>query len=424
MLRARTQSKPMDIWPGFVDALSAILMVLIFLVMVFVIAQLFLRETLSGRDKALDALHTQVFTLTEELGLQTSRADSLHEKITIIQAELDKKAKANVDLQDTLTRLHAEVATLTETQTRLQDTNTTLQSELGARTQALQDTQIQAQNLAQELQAARTQITVDSDTISLQLEQLQQLRADITDLQQLRTSLQDELDEAQSLRNDFEQQSAEDRRRFIQATANAARLDTQLQALQEELATLSAQLDAAEVRDIEQKTQISLLGQQLNRALASKVQELAKYRSEFFGRLRSILGNRDDIKVVGDRFVFQSEVLFASGTATLGTGGTEELQELARALLELAQEIPEEINWVLQIEGHTDHQPISTAQFPSNWELSTARAISVVRALIALGVPPQRLSATGYGEFQPRDPARDEIARRRNRRIEIKLTQR
>ena len=182
-------------------------------------------------------------------------------------------------------------------------------------------------------------------------------------------------------------------------------------------------LEAAEAQNEEQEVQIADLGRRLNIALATKVQELARYRSEFFGRLREVLGTRQDIRVVGDRFVFQSELLFGTGEAELGTEGKVQLQQLADALLEIAAEIPDDIDWILRVDGHTDRRPIFTAVFPSNWDLSTARAVSVVNFLIDQGIPPQRLAATGFGEFQPLDDGNDEIAYRRNRRIEFKFTQ-
>jgi chemotaxis protein MotB len=194
--------------------------------------------------------------------------------------------------------------------------------------------------------------------------------------------------------------------------------------LREQLARLNDILDAADAQNKQQQVQIADLGRRLNIALASKVQELARYRSEFFGRLRQVLGEHPDIQIVGDRFVFQSEVLFETGSAELGEEGRVQMARLARTLLDISKEIPAELDWVLRVDGHTDNRPISTAQFPSNWELSTARAISVVKFLIEQGLPPSRVAATGFGEFQPIDPDDDEIAYRRNRRIELKLTQR
>ena len=206
------------------------------------------------------------------------------------------------------------------------------------------------------------------------------------------------------------------------AEARVADMAAQLERLNQELARLSGLLDESRKRSEEQQATIADLGRQLNQALAAKVEELARYRSEFFGRLREVLGGRDDIQIVGDRFVFQSEVLFDSGSADVTGPGRAQLARLADALNQIAGEIPEDINWVLQVDGHTDIRPISTPAFASNWELSAARAISVVKFLISQGVPPWRLSAAGYGEFHPIDTAETQEAYRRNRRIELKLT--
>jgi chemotaxis protein MotB len=203
-----------------------------------------------------------------------------------------------------------------------------------------------------------------------------------------------------------------------------ALLNHQLAALRQQLAGIEAALAASEKKTAEQEVQIAGLGQRLNAALAGRVQELSRYRSEFFGRLREILGNDPGIRIVGDRFVFQSEVLFARGAADLGEDGRLQIVKVAGTLKELAQRIPPDIDWVLQVDGHTDRTPIFTASFPSNWELSIARAMSVVRLLVEAGIPARRLSAAGFAEFQPLDDRDDEIAFRRNRRIELKLTQR
>ena len=210
----------------------------------------------------------------------------------------------------------------------------------------------------------------------------------------------------------------------VQARARATFMSQQLEILRNELNILSRTLDASDALSKEQKAQISDLGKRMNRALASKVQELQRYRSEFFARLRNILGSRPGVRVVGDRFVFQSEVLFQSGSAELETEGQIQLQQLAETLLEISNEIPKEINWILRIDGHTDNVPIKTEKFPSNWELSTARAISVVKFIIKQGIPENRLVAAGFGEFQPLDNNQTISARSKNRRIELKLDQR
>src|SRR5207237_10175876 len=209
------------------------------------------------------------------------------------------------------------------------------------------------------------------------------------------------------------------------ALAQIEVLTQQISALRRQLAALEEALDASETRDKESQSKIADLGQRLNVALAQRVQELSRYRSEFFGRLRAILGNRPDIRIVGDRFVFQSEVFFDTGQALLLPEGRAELDKLATALIDLDKQIPPEIAWVLRVDGHTDVRPIiNSPVFKSNWELSSARAISVVQYLISLGVPAQRLVAAGFAEFQPLDTAQTEDAYKRNRRIELKLTER
>jgi chemotaxis protein MotB len=201
-------------------------------------------------------------------------------------------------------------------------------------------------------------------------------------------------------------------------------LNQQIAALRRQLAAVEEALDVSEKKEKESQSRIADLGARLNVALAQRVQELSRYRSDFFGRLRAILGNRPDVRVVGDRFVFQSEVFYDAGQAILKAEGRAELDKIAAALLDLDKQIPADIAWVMRVDGHTDVRPIATAQFPSNWELSSARAIAVVQYLIGKGVSPQRLVAAGFGEFQPLDSERTEDAFRRNRRIELKLTER
>ena len=215
-----------------------------------------------------------------------------------------------------------------------------------------------------------------------------------------------------------------EKRLTTRALAQVEILNQQIAALRRQLAAIESALEASEVKDKDAQARIADLGQRLNLALAQRVQELSRFRSEFFGRLRAILGNRPDIRVVGDRFVFQSEVFFDAGQAVVQPGGRAELDKLASALTELEKQIPTDVAWVLRVDGHTDVRPIASAQFPSNWELSSARAISVVQYLIGRGISPQRLVAAGFGEFQPLEPGQTEDAYRRNRRIELKLTER
>jgi chemotaxis protein MotB len=206
------------------------------------------------------------------------------------------------------------------------------------------------------------------------------------------------------------------------ANAQVTLLNQQLSALREQIAGLSSALEVSESRIGEQKIEIADLGKRLNVALAHKVEELSRYRSEFFGRLREVLGDREDIRIQGDRFVFPSELFFESASAQLGPQGQRQLTRLAETLKSVAGTIPSDLDWILRIDGHTDRRPISTAQFPSNWELSTARALSIVNYLVAKGISPRRLVAAGFGEFHPLDENETPQAYRRNRRIEIKLT--
>lgn len=202
-------------------------------------------------------------------------------------------------------------------------------------------------------------------------------------------------------------------------------LNQQISALRRQIAALEEALDASESRDRESQTKIADLGKRLNVALAQRVQELNRYRSDFFGRLREILGGRSDIRIVGDRFVFPSEVLFASGGAELNEQGKVEMLKVGQALIQIGSEIPDDINWVLRVDGHTDNIPLSgTGAIKDNWELSSSRATSVVRFFIEQGIPANRLVAAGFGEFQPLEDFDTDEARAKNRRIELKLTER
>ena len=258
--------------------------------------------------------------------------------------------------------------------------------------------------------------------------ELAQLHQDIDAMKVLRDELAKDLATARTKFGEQTEKASialtEERKISEVAKAQVALLNRQMAAFRKQIARLNAALNASEAQSKAQNVQIVNLGKRLNAALASKLQELARYRSEFFGRLRKVLGNRRDIRVVGDRFVFQSEVLFGSGSSQMGEGGKLQLGQLAKTLIEISKRIPKDVEWVLRVDGHTDRIPIKTKAFPSNWELSTARAVSVVKYLISAGIPAINLAAAGFGEFQPLDARNDEIAFRRNRRIELKLDQR
>ena len=339
LARARRESG-FNYWPGFVDALSTLVLSIVFLLSVFLVVQFFLSQEVSGKDKALMQLNAKIAELNDLLSLE-------------------KLGKIN--LEDTLTQVRAGLASAESERDRVK-------------------------GLYEGLAGAGNDAAGRAGELNKALESEKQVTS--------------------------------------RALAQIEVLNQQISALRRQLAALEEALDASEKRDRESQTRIADLGQRLNVALAQRVQELSRYRSEFFGRLRAILGNRPDVRIVGDRFVFQSEVFFDTGQAQLLPEGRAELDKVAAALIDLDKQIPGEIAWVLRVDGHTDVRPINSPLFKSNWELSSARAISVVQYLITLGVPAQRLVAAGFAEFQPLDIGVTEEAYKRNRRIELKLTER
>ena len=386
---ARRRQRATNIWPGFVDALATMLMVIMFLLMVFVLAQFFLGQALSGRDQALSRLQNQVNELAELLSLERRSSKDLRKNFAQLSEELQISVALRDDLKTTIGQLRQR-----------------------------------AEATERDLTTAQATLKADKSKIAAQLEELADLSRDIAALRALREELQSKIAEMAGKLEESGKVLLAEKELSKSARAQVALLNQQTAALRETLAKISAALEASEKRAAEQKVQIASLGKRLNAALVSKVHELSRYRSEFFGRLRDLLGGQKGVRIVGDRFVFQSEVLFAKGAADIGDAGKNQLLQLARTLKQISREIPADIDWILRIAGHTDKDPIKTARFPSNWELSSARAISVVQFLINQGLSPNRLAATGFGEFRPLDDRSDEIAKRRNRRIELKLTQR
>jgi chemotaxis protein MotB len=323
-------------WPGYVDVLSTLLLVMTFLMSIFMIAQFYVGQESSGKDTMLQRLRQQISDLSEQLGLEKTRGKSLNDELSALQATL-------ATLKSDNERLTGQAGLIGEKDARI---------------------------------AVLTREVADKTALS------------------------------------------------SEAQGKIDLLNQQLAALRQQMAALQEVINAHEVKDKESQARIADLGSRLNLLLAKQVQELQRYRSDFFGRLRELLRDRKDIRVVGDRFVFESEVLFPSGQATLTIEGLLSIDQLATAIVELERVIPKEVDWVLQVDGHTDVRPIASAQFPSNWELSSARATTVVKQLIKSGVSPKRLVAAGYGEYQPLDEGTSEEALRRNRRIELKLTNR
>ncbi len=420
LAQARRARSPLNIWPGFVDALATLLMVIIFLLMIFVVAQFYLNDALTGRDKALLKLNKQVSELAELLSLERRASRNLRNNVAQISAELQSSLVERDNLSSELNSLLGVRDSLVSTQAdlaKIQKEGKRLANERSALTGELEETY-------KRLESANKTIKFDKETIEVQLAKLATLEQDIIALQALRDELSKRISVAYRELKSKSKSLSEEQKLSQAAKAQVALLNRQLGALRIQVATLNEALEASKIKDKEAHIKIANLGARLNAALASKVQELASYRSEFFGRLRKALGNRQDIQIVGDRFIFQSEVLFASGSEILAQAGKLQITKLGKTLKEITATIPSDIDWILRVDGHTDRVPIKTKRFPSNWELSSARAISVVKFLMTQGIPANRFAAAGFGEFQPLDARDDEFAYRRNRRIELKLDQR
>ena len=378
MARSRSRTRrSADIWPGFVDAISTLLLVLIFLLTIFISSEFLLSKLLTNKDDALEDLNIQIYQLSELLSLEkrenkdlTSTISKLNDKLNdssvtsdLLSMEFSNLKNKNIELNSLLNSLKASTSLIKKENKNLDIKNSNIESELKKLLSTLKATKVNLIKAEEEVklsEAAKNQVSL---------------------------------------------------------------LNMQVAELREQLNIIQNLLDI-NLEDIKKKDiQIVELGRKLNTALAVKVGELTQYKSEFFGRLRSILGNRDDIQIVGDRFIFQSEVLFASGSAEVAIEGVLELKKLSKILLDITKDIPTDIPWVLQIQGHTDQNPINTPLYPSNWELSAARAISVGRVLISSGVSSDKISVAGFAEFQPLELGNSPSSFRKNRRIEIKLTQ-
>lgn len=336
----RLKRRDFDVWPGYVDALSSMLMMVALVLMVMVAAQFYLGSAINSKELALSELAVKLRALSDSLALEQNNAKALKSK--------------NDELEGRYQKDQADMAALRLTIGQHDSVVAALRGEKDA--------------LGAELTKTKTQ----ADSLTVQL----------------------------------------------------AALAQQVDELNKKLGILTADLSSAKSTLLDRDKKISDLDEKLKKAMVAKAAELADYRSEFFGKLKKALGNRPEIRVVGDRFIFQSEVLFPSASAQLEEGGKAELAKMADTLKEMSKSIPKEVNWIMTVIGHTDKRPISTAQFPSNWELSTARALSVVKFLIEAGIPAERLAATGYGEHQPIESGLTEEALAKNRRIELKFNQR
>ena len=420
----RRTTRRTNIWPGFVDALASVLIVILFLLMVFVLAQFFLNEAISGRDSALQKLQTQVIELGELLGLERRESDVLRLNVAQLaeelQASVTRTDDLNVGMRSLSLRAETAEADAVRLGASLEDAFKTIEADKATIKARLGELSVLTQDVAA-LRALREDLESKISAMTDKARERDSALDAMTDKARERDSA---LDAMTKERGRSESALVEERKLSESGRAQVALLNKQMTSLREQLAQISMALDISEALSTAQNVQITALGKRLNAALATKVQELSRYRSEFFGRLRDVLGGQKGVRIVGDRFVFQSEVLFTTGSAELGAAGKKQMTRLAGTLNEISARIPNEIDWLLRIDGHTDKVPIKTTHYPSNWELSSARAISVVKQLIDLGIPSTRLAATGFGEHHPLDARDDEIAYRRNRRIELKLTQR
>jgi chemotaxis protein MotB len=519
--RRSNQTEGLNAWPGYVDALSTLLMVIIFVLLVFVLAQAFLSVALSGRDRQLDRLGRQMAEISDMLALERGRTaelqlsiaglnkdvtqaqtarDQLSQQLTAlgreqarVAAERDslrqerdrltaRLADADLQARSALTRNEALQQQLTEIakrgdtasqaaganatlaaamQDRLASTQaalTTAQKQLTesqdlARARAaeaaanlekftitandlvnarnaLAATQAKVEEMKQQIAALDQTVRTDKATIEARISDLAKLSQELRALTALRDALEREAQNAavratteQQRREAVAAQLAEEQRLSTSARAQMALLMQQAEELRLQMASIAKSLELAEATGRDKDAQIVNLGSKLNAALAQKVEELQRYRSDFFGRLREVLANRPGITVVGDRFVFQSEVLFPVGSADLSATGQEQMRALAATIKSISADIPADVNWIMRVDGHADRQP-ATGRYASNWELSANRAITVVKLLTAEGVAPNRLAATGFGENQPLDPSDTPDAYARNRRIELRLTDR
>ncbi|MBS3785496.1 MAG: OmpA family protein [Gammaproteobacteria bacterium] len=421
---SRRNRASVNIWPGFVDALATVLLAFVFVLLLFVVAQLFMSTQLTDRNRALEALQIELSEMADALALSRGQQERLQDEVSNLYAEL-----------------HATLSQRDQAQTDLalsEEALAAAREEISVGEEALNARLIEIASLQQDIAALRSvresleaEIAERDETLALERDRRMELAAELADAQE-RTRLAQREIEAKELRlRDLvmevaDRQEALDNEQMLSATAEARveALRRQLRALRAQIAALSETLRVEEQTVAEQQVEIDTLVERLNIALAEEVQELSNYRSEFFGRLREVLGDIQEIEIIGDRFRFQSELFFASGSAELGADGEVRLEQVATVLQRVAERIPDEIEWVLQVEGHTDRRPISTAEFPSNWELSSARAQSIVYFLIDQGIPAERLSAVGYGQFQPVMEGDDPESLARNRRIELRLTSR
>lgn len=433
MARARRRGENgLDAWPGYVDALSTLLMVIIFVLLVFVLAQAFLTATLAGRNDTLAKVSSELQQLSNALSLEKSQNTDLQTSVSRLSRDMTAAAAARDELTGQVAGLKragqvdqatiaARTADLARLQTKLDRTAAADKATIEARTADLARLQAETDKA----------VKADKATIEARLGDIAKLQSETSALAALRDELEKKAQNAAAAtmtekdrRAAVQAELTDEKRLGDSARAQIALLNQQVEALRAQFASVQDALGIETQKSRAKDIEISNLGQKLNVALAEKVEELRQYRSEFFGKLRTLLEGKPGIQVIGDRFVFQSEVLFPLGKADLTPAGVAQMTALAITIKDIAASIPPDVHWILRVDGHTDPQPLKGGAFASNWELSSARAITVVKLLITFGVPPEHLAATGFGEFQPFGPGDTPEAYDKDRRIELRLTDR
>lgn len=462
----RSRRGPIDIWPGYVDALSTLLLLFVFVLTVFMLGQTVLSDALTGRDQALAELEDRLVELSDLLAIEQGERRALERELEAADARQEQlvveRDSLRMQLSDALgdaerlrmeltragedldtaeaerERLALQLASLRQDVAALNALRERLENEVAALAGVVEIRDRLADELQSELGAARDRRLVLEAELADAEERTRLAQREIDDSERALAVVAEQVgtlesrldvvtaqrDDAETLLEQRDQSLREARSLSMGAREQVERLTRQIEALRTQLARVETALRLREEEIGERDVEIASLTERLNLALLQEVEDLSRYRSDFFGRLNALLGERDDIEVVGDRFRFQSELFFASGSAEVGPEGRDQLQQVAESLLAIASQIPTDLPWVLQVEGHTDRRPIQTAEFPSNWQLSTARAQAIVDFLIAQGVPAERLSPAGYAEHHPIDDRDTPEALRANRRIELRLTSR
>lgn len=416
--------KSVIMWPGYVDALSALLMVVIFVILVFTIAQFFLSEILYGKESELVTLNQRVNELVRLLGLEEQRNEELRTEMT----ELSGMISNLTEEKETLSSRLVELSQKSETDSAELKRQLLLIASFQEDIDALR---LLRRELEQQVGEFTAALTVKKTELGVLRDRSKALETQLADEKERTLLAQKEIGHTEiriqalsALVGEQKWILKEERRLSANARAEVALLNQQIKNMKWQLEEISRALEVAEVKKLAQKAELKELGKRLNIVLARRVNKLERYRSEFFGRLREMLGDNPNVRVEGDRFVLQAELLFGSGSAEIGVEGKSHLLKLSKTLKQLLKRLPEDINWILRIDGHTDRVPVHNERFASNWELSTARAVSVVRFLADQGIPESRMTAAGFSKFHPVDPADTAAAYRKNRRIEIKLTSR